>query len=168
MLTTQKIHYGNDYGTINTKRKLLDSKINNTSPAGTEPRLRKTLTILFSSTVRFNWKFNWSQFDPERSYCVLSENCMVNRLWSYLTWYIEGKNIKKTASSTKKMTKSCIFKGSHRVNGSSEPNNPWHFLKELNKIFKIHFNISPKLWQFFFCHHQKIQKHEPFPWLQLW
>ena len=54
MLTMQKIHYGNDYGTINTKRKLLDSKINNTSPAGTEPRLRKTLTILFSSTVRFN------------------------------------------------------------------------------------------------------------------
>ena len=27
-----------------------------------------------------------------------------------------------------KVTKSCIFKGSHFANGSSKPNNPQHFL----------------------------------------
>ena len=35
---------------------------------------------------------------------------MVNRLWSYGSWDIEGRNIKKAADSAK-IPKSCIFKG---------------------------------------------------------
>ena len=58
----------------------------------------------------------------ERSYWVFSENGMVNRLWSYRLWDIEGRNIKKLLSQQKK-TKSSIFKGWHLPNGNSEPNN---------------------------------------------
>ena len=58
----------------------------------------------------------------ERSYWVFSENGMVNRLWSYRLWDIEGRNIKKLLSQQKK-TKSSIFKGWHLPNCNSEPNN---------------------------------------------
>ena len=40
----------------------------------------------------------------------------------------------------KKIT--CILKGWYLANGSSESNNPWHFLKELNKTFNIQFHCS--------------------------
>ena len=36
---------------------------------------------------------------PERSYCVLSENDMVNRLWGYRSWDNEGRIIERTAES---------------------------------------------------------------------
>ena len=42
---------------------------------------------------------------------------------------------KKPCWISKKIT--CIFKGWHLANRSSKSNNPWHFLKELNKIFCI-------------------------------
>ena len=57
-----------------------------------------------------------------RYYWVLSENGMVNRLWSYPLWDIEGRNIKKSAESTKN-TKILYFKGRHLANGSSKTNN---------------------------------------------
>ena len=59
---------------------------------------------------------------PERSYWVLSENGMVNRLWSYHSWDIEDKNVKKPVESAKKITKTWIFKVSHFADGSLEPN----------------------------------------------
>ena len=60
----------------------------------------------------------------QRSYRVHSENGMVNRLWNYRLWDVEGRNNKKTAQSTKKVQKYCIFKGSYYANGSLETNNP--------------------------------------------
>ena len=39
---------------------------------------------------------------PERCHWVLSENGMVNRIWSYHSWDFEGRNIKKTTDSAKK------------------------------------------------------------------
>ena len=54
---------------------------------------------------------------------VLSESGMVNGLWSYLSWDIEGWNIKKLLYQKKKTPKFCIFKVSHLADGSSEPNN---------------------------------------------
>ena len=71
----------------------------------------------------------------ERSYWVLSRNYMVNRLLSYCSWDIEGRNVKEMVA-----------------NGSSEPKNPYHFLKELNVIFQMHLNILPKPLLDFYCH----------------
>ena len=59
----------------------------------------------------------------EGSYWVLSEN-IVNRLWSYSSWDIAGRNIRNTAESTKKILKPFTFKGWHLANGNSEFNNP--------------------------------------------
>ena len=42
---------------------------------------------------------------PERSYWVLPENGMVNRLWSYHSWDIEDKNVKKPVELAKKKKK---------------------------------------------------------------
>ena len=47
-----------------------------------------------------------------------------------------GWKYKKNFQISKIIPKSGIFKGWHLANGSSESNNPKHFLKELNKIFK--------------------------------
>ena len=58
---------------------------------------------------------------PERSYWVLSENGMVNRLWSYHSWDIEDKNVKKSVNQQKN-TKTSIFKVWHCADGSLEPN----------------------------------------------
>ena len=41
----------------------------------------------------------------ERSYRVLSENGMVNRLWSYHLWDIKDKLVKKPVESAKKIWK---------------------------------------------------------------
>ena len=51
-----------------------------------------------------------------------------------------------------------IFKGWYLANGILESNNPWHFLKVLNKIFQMHVNIFSKLLLIFCWHQQKIQK----------
>ena len=61
---------------------------------------------------------------PERCHWVLSENGMVNRIWSYHSWDFEGRNIKKDYWLSKKILKFCVFKGCHLTNGSSEPNSP--------------------------------------------
>ena len=98
---------------------------------------------------------------PERFYWVLSEKGMVNRLWSYRLWDIEGKNIKKLLSQ-QKLPKPCIFNSWHLVNGSSESKTPYYFLKERSNIFQVHLNILPKLWLIFCCHQQKLQKKLPF------
>ena len=60
----------------------------------------------------------------ERPFWVLSENCIVNRFWSYCLWDIKGRNIKKTWRSNQKITKPCIFKDCHLGKGSSECHNP--------------------------------------------
>ena len=73
-----------------------------------------------------------------------------------MIWFIGfGVTVHK---STKNIPKSCIFKGCHLANDSSEPKNPNDFLKALNKIFQMHLYILPKLWLIFCCHQQKIQK----------
>ena len=79
----------------------------------------------------------WAKYSskPEKFSWVLSKNGMVNKLWIYCSWSFEGRNIKKNCWISKKIT--CIFKGWHLANGSSKSNNPWHFLKGLNKIFCI-------------------------------
>ena len=46
-------------------------------------------------------------------YWILSENVTVNKLWNYRLWDAEGRNIKKTAESLKKLPKPCISKGWH-------------------------------------------------------
>ena len=46
-----------------------------------------------------------------RSYRVLSENGIFNRLWSYRLWDIEGRKIKENCWVGKKIPKHCIFKG---------------------------------------------------------
>ena len=49
--------------------------------------------------------------------------------------------------------------GWHLAHGSSEPNNPWHFLKELNnKVFQMCLNILSKLWLFFAVNSRKYKK----------
>ena len=58
--------------------------------------------------------------------------------------------------------KFCIFRGWYLVNGSSESSNPYHFLRELNKIFQMHVNVLSKLWLIFCWHQQKIQKMSQF------
>ena len=72
---------------------------------------------------------------PERSSWVVLENSMVIRLWSYRSWKIKGKDIKKLPSQ-QEHPRSWIFKVWHFANGSSESNNPWHFLKKLKKIIQ--------------------------------
>ena len=46
----------------------------------------------------------WAKYssDPEKSSWLHSKNGMVNKLWSYRSWGIEGRSIKKTAGSAKK------------------------------------------------------------------
>ena len=39
---------------------------------------------------------------------------------------------------------------------------PYNFLRELNKISQLHWNILLKLWLIFYCHEQKIQKMSHF------
>ena len=56
------------------------------------------------------------------------------------------------------MIKLGIFKGCYLAYGSSECNNPSHFLKELNKIFQMHVNSFSKLCLIFCWHQQKMQK----------
>ena len=48
---------------------------------------------------------------PTRSYWVLPENCMVNRLLSYHSWDIEGRNLIKNCWVGKKIPEPCVFKG---------------------------------------------------------
>ena len=59
--------------------------------------------FLFSANESKKLVTVWAKYlsAPERSYWFLSENGMVNRLWSYRSWVIEGRNIKKTAESAK-------------------------------------------------------------------
>ena len=57
---------------------------------------------------------------PEKSSWALSEDGMVNSIWSYLLWNIEGRYIKNLLSQ-QKIPKSCIFKGWYLANGKSEP-----------------------------------------------
>ena len=67
---------------------------------------------------------------PERSCWVLSENGMVNRLWSYHSFDIEDKNVKKPVESGKNKqtnkkktkTKTSIFKVWNFSDGRLEPN----------------------------------------------
>ena len=46
----------------------------------------------------------WAKYlsASKKSYWVLSENGMVNRLWSYRSYDIKGRDINKTTESTKK------------------------------------------------------------------
>ena len=44
---------------------------------------------------------------PKRTYCVLSENGIVNILWRYRLWEIRGRNIRKTTKSVKKRNSVC-------------------------------------------------------------
>ena len=81
---------------------------------------------------------------------------MVNRLSSYRSWDIEGRNIIKNCWVGKKY-RNLVFIRVCFPTGSSEANIPHHFLKDLNKIFQMHVNILPKLWLIFCCHLQKIQ-----------
>ena len=76
---------------------------------------------------------------PERSYSVLSENGVVNRLWSYRLWDIEGRNIIKNCWVGKKH-QNPVFSRVYYATGSSEANIPHHFLKQLNKIFQMDVN----------------------------
>ena len=62
---------------------------------------------------------------------------MVNRLWSYGSWDIEGRNIKKAADSAK-IPKSCIFKGWHLICSLSSIRCYISFLHF--KTFKIQFH----------------------------
>ena len=59
---------------------------------------------------------------PERSYGVLTEYGMVNRLWSYHSCDIEDKNVKKPVESAKKNRKTSTFKVWYFADGSLEPN----------------------------------------------
>ena len=70
----------------------------------------------------------------ERSCWVLSENVTVNRLWRLEIF------LKKLLSKQKH--------GWRLANGSSEPNNPLHFLKDLSKTFQICLNILQRLTDF--------------------
>ena len=47
--------------------------------------------------------------EPGRTYWVISENSMVDRLWSYCLSDIDGRNIKKTVELTKECTKILYF-----------------------------------------------------------
>ena len=87
---------------------------------------QKLLSLLFSADDSKTSVTVWENIlsSPERSYWVLSENGIVDRLWSYHSWDIEGKNIKKTNKPAKKTLKSCVFTGWYLANGSSESNNP--------------------------------------------
>ena len=58
---------------------------------------------------------------------------MINRLWSYRLWDIWQWKYQKNCRVSKKISKSWILKGWYLANGIPEPNNPYHFLKELNK-----------------------------------
>ena len=104
----------------------------------------------------------WAKYltAPDRSHLVLSKNGMIYRLWSYRSWNIVGRN-KKNCRVDKEIPKSCINKGWNLAKSSSEPKNPWHFLKEVNKIFQMHLNISPKLWMIFAVISRKWKKNEP-------
>ena len=70
---------------------------------------------------------------------------MVNGLWSYRSWDIEERNIKKLLSQ-QKIWKTYIFKGCHLSNCGSEPNNPHNFLTELNEIFLAVTNKKYSKW----------------------
>ena len=87
----------------------------------------------------------WKKYlsTPERCYWGLSENDIINRLWNYCSWEIDGRNIKITSESAKKY----INKGWQLANGSSEPKKP--FLKEPNKIVQKNLNVLPKLYWLF-------------------
>ena len=54
---------------------------------------------------------------PEGSFWVISENGMANWFWSYCSWVIEGRNIKKLLSQQNIMN-IYIFKGWYIANGS--------------------------------------------------
>ena len=82
---------------------------------------------------------------------------MFYRFWSYCLWDIDARNIKNWWIS-KTIWILCVFRGWYLYNGSSKSNNPYHFLRELNKIFQIHVNILSKLWLIFCWHQPKIQK----------
>ena len=62
---------------------------------------------------------------------------MVNRLWSYGSWDIEGRNIKKAADSAK-IPKSCIFKGWRLICSLSSIR--WYISFLHFKAFKIQFH----------------------------
>ena len=76
------------------------------------PRVMVTKTSKMAHLYIFCW---WKQKishimgkclrAPERSYWVLSENAMVNRLWSYNSWDIKVKDVKKPVESAKKTWK---------------------------------------------------------------
>ena len=97
----------------------------------------------------------------EWSYWVLSENGMIHRLWSYLSWDIEGRNIIKNCRVGKNY-RNPVFSRVHYATDNPEANILRHFLKDLKKIFQIHVNISPKLWLIFCCHLQKTQQMSNF------
>ena len=66
---------------------------------------------------------------------------------------------------TIKILKPNIFKVRHLANYQPlEFNNPYNFLKELDKIFQMPLNILPKLWVTLCCHQQKIQKMSSHFW----
>ena len=60
--------------------------------------------FVFYTSDSKKWVTVWAKYfisASERFYWVLLENGMVNRLWSYCLWDIEGRNIRKTAESAK-------------------------------------------------------------------
>ena len=75
-----------------------------------------------------------------------SKNGMVNRYWRYF----EILRVK--------ISKKLLFLRVVILLMTVQPNNLQHFLKKLNKSFKIHLNMLPKLWLMFCCHQQNIQK----------
>ena len=120
-------------------------------------KLSKLAFFVFSADDSKNLATVWAKYlsAPEISW-VLSESEMTDRIWSYHLRDIMGRNIKKLLSQ-ELILEILYFQGLTSCYGSSEPNNPQHFLKELNKIFQMHLNILLKLWLNFCCHHQKIQ-----------
>ena len=84
----------------------------------------------------------------ERSYWVFSEQGMINRVWSYRSWVILGRNTQKLVSQ-QKIPKSSIFKNLHLANGGSKFNSPQHLLRKLSRIFRCTKIFCPNCDSFF-------------------
>ena len=82
--------------------------------------------FIFSSDNSKKLVIVWAKYlnAPERFYWILLKNGIFDRLLRYQLWNIEGRNIKKKMLSQQKIPRSCIFKGWHFTNSSSESNIP--------------------------------------------
>ena len=66
-------------------------------------KMSQMTNFLYSADGSKKSVTGWANYltAPKRSYWLLSENGMVNRLWSFRSWDIEGRNLKKLLNQQK-------------------------------------------------------------------